>query len=108
MCSADRALGASRAIGGVPLQHSGHRSDRFSKVAGTSRRAYGDSNSRPGRLVSYTGHAGAEAGDRVVIASQVEIVLLAVKSDRAHIGAIAPEGVAIARGEVYGERSPTT
>jgi carbon storage regulator CsrA len=48
-----------------------------------------------------------EAGDSVVIAGQIEIVLLEVNGDRAHIGVIAPEGVTIARGEVYGERSRT-
>jgi carbon storage regulator CsrA len=46
-----------------------------------------------------------KAGDSVVIAGDIEIVLLQVKGDRAHIGVIAPEGVAIARGEVYRERS---
>lgn len=45
------------------------------------------------------------AGDSVVIAGDIEIVLLGVKGDRAHFGVIAPDGVAIARGEVYRERS---
>jgi carbon storage regulator CsrA len=45
------------------------------------------------------------AGDSVVIAGNIEVVLLRVKGDRAHIGVIAPEDVAIARGEVYRERA---
>lgn len=44
-----------------------------------------------------------EAGDSVVIAGSIEIVLLRVRGDRAHIGVIAPEGVAIARGEIHRE-----
>jgi carbon storage regulator CsrA len=44
-----------------------------------------------------------EAGDTVVIAGDIHIVLLEVNGERAHIGVIAPEGVAIARGEVYRE-----
>ena len=47
-------------------------------------------------------HASA---DRVTIAGEIEIVLLQVKHDRAHIGVIAPKGVTIARGEVYRDRS---
>lgn len=45
------------------------------------------------------------AGDSVVIAGNIEVVLLRVKGDRAHIGVIAPEDVPIARGEVYRERA---
>ena len=48
-----------------------------------------------------------EAGDSVLIAGQIEIVRLEVKGDRARIGVIAPEGVAIARGEVCGAQSRT-
>jgi carbon storage regulator CsrA len=44
------------------------------------------------------------AGDSVVI-GDVEITLLRVMGDRAHIAVNAPDGVAIARGEVYRERS---
>jgi carbon storage regulator CsrA len=44
------------------------------------------------------------AGDSVVIAGDIEIVLLRVQGDRADIGVIAPEGVAVARGEVYRKR----
>jgi carbon storage regulator len=46
-----------------------------------------------------------QAGDSVVIGGDIEIVLLEVNGDRAHIGVIAPEGVAIARSEVYREQS---
>lgn len=45
------------------------------------------------------------APDRVRIAGEIEIVLLQIRHDRAHIGVIAPEGVTIARGEVYRDRS---
>jgi carbon storage regulator CsrA len=48
-----------------------------------------------------------QAGDSVVIAGDIEIVLLEVKGDRVQIGVIAPEGVAITPGEVGRERSPT-
>jgi carbon storage regulator CsrA len=48
-----------------------------------------------------------EAGDSVVIAGEIEIVLLEVKGDSVQIGVIAPEGVAIEGGEVRGERSGT-
>ena len=49
-----------------------------------------------------------KAGDSVVITGDIEIVLLGVEGDRAHIGVIAPEGVAIARGEVHREGPGTT
>ena len=45
------------------------------------------------------------SADTVTIAGEIEIVLLQVKHERAHIGVIAPEGVAIARGEVYRDRA---
>ena len=45
------------------------------------------------------------SGDSVIIDGDIEIVLLGVKHDRAHIGVIAPDGVPIARGEIYRERS---
>jgi sRNA-binding carbon storage regulator CsrA len=41
-----------------------------------------------------------QPGDSVVIAGGIEIVLLRVHGDRAEIGVIAPEGVAITPGEV--------
>jgi sRNA-binding carbon storage regulator CsrA len=41
-----------------------------------------------------------QPGDSVVIAGGIEIVLLRVRGDRAEIGVIAPEGVAITPGEV--------
>jgi carbon storage regulator CsrA len=44
------------------------------------------------------------AGDTVVI-GDVEIVLLRIRNDRAHIGVNAPDGVPVARSEVYRERS---
>ena len=47
------------------------------------------------------------AGDSVVIAGDIEIVLLEVKGDRVQIGVIAPEGVAITPGEVRRVRSAT-
>ena len=45
------------------------------------------------------------SADRFTIAGEIEIVLLQVRHDRAHIGVISPEGVTIARGEVYRARS---
>lgn len=46
-----------------------------------------------------------KASDIIVIGGAIEIVLLGIKGDRAHIGVIAPAGVSIARGEIYRERS---
>ena len=64
-----------------------------------SKRRTPSSDPGPGWVVEQS------PGDSVVIAGDIEIVLLQVKGDRAHIGVIAPEGVAVARGEVYRDRS---
>jgi carbon storage regulator CsrA len=45
------------------------------------------------------------AADSVVIGGDIEIVLLAAKGNQVHLGIIAPEGVPIARSEIYRERS---
>jgi carbon storage regulator CsrA len=45
------------------------------------------------------------SADSVVVDGTVEIVLLNVRADRAHIGIIAPEGVSIARAEIYRDRA---
>jgi carbon storage regulator len=44
------------------------------------------------------------SGQSVMIGDQIEIVLLRVKGNRAHLGVVAPEGVKVARVESHRSR----